>query len=307
MEIRHRKNTRAPNIAKYAAILVLVVALSCGLACTLFFYEIPEPATHKAAASNEVMVPPPPPPPPVYKKKTYSGAGIRVFYPVYGYGGDSGLSSSAVEEKLVEDLQNSRVIMEVVPLDTRAPPGFLETCGGTPAAAKERFNFLKASKQPHLALELLKYCALEHYRGGLYVDSQSTLSNTLENIVSKSSTGNLAVLNDPKISPDGIHGGILYVAEESSKTKQSNAVVKGMIRLLLSTEIALLESSPLFLPKSLYGLVAKDMGVQDLSKASLNQSESSVWYLLQHTCSLFSMAQRQVTAPISTFALNSHR
>jgi len=158
------------------------------------------------------------------------------------------------------------------------------------------------------------------------VDSQSTLGTTLDRVLARaasSGSGNLAVINDPKIAPDSIHGALLYIAggkkQKKQKQKQnqkqnqnqkpalsSTSVVGGMIRLLLSTEVSVLESSPLFLPKSLYGLVAADTGANELS-AIEEPSVESGWYLLQHTCSLFSLGQRQYTAPTAPYALSSYR
>ncbi len=212
--------------------------------------------------------------------------GIPVFFPVY-----NDAESSAVTEKFMQDIQNSPSVGEIVPLDMKNPPEFLESCrivGMDVAAVKKRFAELKASRQPHLATELLKYCALKHYQGGLFLDSQSTLSVTVDHIVSditKTKGGNIAVLNDPKVSVDSIHGAIFYVK------KQSGKVVEGMISTLLSTDVKTLEKSPLLLPKTLYNMVTK----------------GDNWYLLQHTCNLFALGQRQVSTPISNYALNSYR
>uniref|UniRef100_A0A7S4AJP2 Alpha 1,4-glycosyltransferase domain-containing protein n=1 Tax=Pseudo-nitzschia australis TaxID=44445 RepID=A0A7S4AJP2_9STRA len=361
MEIRHRKNNRAFTTQKKAA----TVALGALVCCIIGYHWGPEWGSpviddDYSSFSNKGNK--------VYNNS--NGVGIPVFYPIYTYAKKdgtagttartttTGTSASPVTDKLVEDLRHSPSVSEVIGLDAEHPPAFLDNCGingngiavvaasgvefGTSTSAstssstaKKRFDLLKASKQPHLAMELLKYCALEHYGGGLYLDSQSTLSTTLDHALSQaasSGSGNLAVLNDSKISPESIHGGILCITGEyqyeyeyeyeygsdSSRSKQSSSkkkgkksafvVVEGMIRLLLSTELSVLESSPLFLPKSLYTLIAKDMGAAELSSASTEppQSESS-WYLLQHTCSLFSLGQRQLTAPISPYALNSHR
>ena len=350
MEIRHRKNNRAFATQKKAA----TVALGAVVCCSIGYNWIPELGSPVIDSSSSFSN---------KGNKVYNnsnGVGIPVFYPIYSYAKDDGTattaqttstsnSASPVTDKLVEDLRHSPSVSEVIGLDAEHPPTFLENCGingngiavvaasgvefgistraSTSSTAKERFELLKASKQPHLAMELLKYCALEHYGGGVYLDSQSTLSTTLGHALSKaasSGSGNLAVLNDSKISPESIHGGILCITGEyehesdSSRPKRSSskknskksasAVVEGMIRLLLSTELSVLESSPLFLPKSLYTLIAKDMGATELSSASMEPSQSeSSWYLLQHTCSLFSLGQRQLTAPISPYALNSHR
>ena len=226
------------------------------------------------------------------------GNGIPVFFPVY-----NGVKSSAVTDKLMQDIQNSASVGDIVPLDARRPPKFLDSCKGgvikDSIAVKKRFAELKASRQPHLATELLKYCALQHYDGGLYLDSQSTLSITIDHILkemTKTIIGNIdrniAVLNDPKVSPDSIHGGLLYVNK-----KKSTNIVDGMISTLLSTDVKTLEKSPLLLPKTLYDLMNKD---------APSKSED-VWYFLQHTCNLFSLGQREVATPVDVYALNSYR
>jgi hypothetical protein len=179
----------------------------------------------------------------------------------------------------------------------------MKTCGGGGGGgALERLDVLKSSKQPHLALELLKYCSFEHYHGGLFVDSQSPLTCTLDRILMTANGASLAVLNDPKISPKSIHSSIMYVSSSDDSTK--NSVVEGMIQVLMTTKLEILESSPLLLPKSLYDYVATDAKMAPLAPGNNNNK----WYLLQHTCHLSaSIGQRQVTAPISNYALTSHR
>ncbi|MGK3761392.1 MAG: hypothetical protein ACI8RD_013710 [Bacillariaceae sp.] len=275
------------------------------------------------------------------KNNNNSGLQIPVFYPKYSIpsqqgiddNGNNEIMTSSVTVKLVEDLTNSPSVGELVALDMKNPPEFLKTCGFGGAASSngnnnnnnpvERLEVLKQSKQPHLAMELLKYCALEHYQGGLFVDSQSTLSSTVDHILAKtmpadggvSRRSNLAVLNDPKISPNGIHGALLYIAvysnnESSSPTTTKSTVAEDMIQLLMSTNVRVLESSPLLLSKSLYDFIAKDMKLTQLVPGAIDPSKdknNNHWYLFQHTCSLFSLGQRQITAPISSYALNSHR
>lgn len=232
-----------------------------------------------------------------------NGNGIPVFFPVY-----NGVETSAVTDKFMQDIQYSVSVGDIVPLDTRRPPKFLDSCkggGGTDSAAvKKRFAELKASRQPHLATELLKYCALQHYDGGLYLDSQSTLSITVDHLLTEMTNPkigyitvsgndrNIAVLNDPKISPDSIHGGLLYV-----RKKKSTKIVEGMISTLLSTDVKTLEKSPLLLSKTLYDLMKKDAP----------SKSKDVWYFLQHTCNLFSLGQRKVATPVDAYALNSYR
>lgn len=238
-----------------------------------------------------------------------SGLKVPVFYPKLPDSYHEYEELSSMTHKLQEDIHNSPVVTEAMALDMDHPPAFVKSCGTDVDAsvnALERIEILKGSKQPHLALELMKYCALEHYQGGLYIDAQSTLTSTLDHILAKTNnsghnaSANLAVLNDPKIASKSIHSGIFYIA----KSSKSNSVVSGMIQLLLTTSLITLESSPLLLPKSLYDFIATDANVTPLAPGP----NSNSWHLLQHTCNLSaSLGQRQVTAPISSYALNSHR
>lgn len=269
-------------------------------------------------------------------------AGLRIpaFYPRYhprDRDGGTGGGVPPMVHKLEQDLRHSPIVAEVIALDVEKPPPFLRTCGAGDSAngnggsgsgsALERLEVLKNSQQPHLAFELLKYCALESYNGGLYIDSHSSLTSTLELILSNaavaaeqgsspasSSIGSLAVLNDPKIAPKSIHGALLYVAKPatrgtSGETRRigrgTSRVISGMIQVLMTTNVKVLESSPLLLPKSLYDLIAEDSKVAQLAPGG--DGNNRVWYLLQHTCTLLTTGQRQVTAPISDYALNSHR
>lgn len=329
MEIRHRKS-KASKIPKLALAVVLVVAICCGFAYKIIILEDDTVASFAAVPTgddpynNGGVVHP------ESSRQKKNGLEIPVFVPVYANtnANENGeASSNPVTEKLMQDLQNSASVGEIIALDVDNPPAeFLESCGTSGSngiaavaakfgassktaadagAAQERFAALKVSRQPHLAMELLKYCALEHYKGGLYLDSQSTLSSTLDHIVTKMTTkpgANLAILNDAKISPDSIHGALLYIDKSSTKKTKSATVVEGMIHVLLSTDVTILESSPLLLPKHLYGLIAKAMGV-----AQLSSKADAEWHLLQHTCNLFSFGQRELTTPISAYALNSHR
>jgi hypothetical protein len=264
-----------------------------------------------------------------------SNTGLRIpvfypkFYPKDNGDGDFGVLSMIL--KLARDLHHEQIVTEVVALDVDQPPSFLKTCGdGSNGNALERLEVLKNSQQPHLAFELLKYCALEHHKGGLYVDSHSALTSTLDQILSYAvipaepgssppslSISNLAVLNDPKVAPKSVHGGLLFVSKtapsENSEPRKnkggssngSGMVVKGMIQVLMTTNLRVLESSPLLLPKSLYDFIANDSKVAQLAPGG--DGNNHVWYMLQHACTLLTTGQRQVTAPISSYALNSHR
>jgi hypothetical protein len=235
-----------------------------------------------------------------------SGLSVSVFYPKLSEEAQGSEELLSMVHKLQQDLKYSPVVAEVIPLDMDHPPAFVRNCNGggdSSSNVLERLETLKQSKQPHLALELLKYCAMEHYQGGLYIDSQSPLTITLEHILAKTSADgtSLAVVNDPKIAPKSIHSSILYISKAQGN---NNGVVKGMIEILMNTNLQILESSPLLLPKSLYDFIATDANMTPLAPGNNNNR----WYLLQHSCNLSALlGQRQVTAPISSYALNSHR
>lgn len=239
-----------------------------------------------------------------------SGLKVPVFYPKLPDSYHEYEELASMIHKLQEDIHNSPIVTEAIALDMDYPPAFVKTCGttsGSNSNAFERIQILKGSKQPHLALELMKYCALDHYNGGLYVDAQSPLTSTLDHILAKTTQSgsdasiSLAVLNDPKVAPKSIHSGIFYISKAASN---NNAVVIGMIQLLMTTSVSTLESSPLLLPKSLYDFIANDAKASPLTPGT----NGSTWYLLQHSCNLSaSLGQRQVTASISSYALTSHR
>ncbi len=200
---------------------------------------------------------------------------IRVYY-------DSTASRSPLFRKFQSELNDG---IEAIPLDVHAPPSFLQSCSGAP----ERVAGMIEAHQPHLALEVLKYCALQ--QGGVYVDAASSvLMDTLEHL---HQGRNVAVLNDPFL-PASIHGALLVV--------QNSKIPKSMLEILLTTKLETLISTPTLLPKSLYDLVATEVGVETLSVG-----KNGPWYLLQHTCIMDPLGGRQVTAPISTYALQSYR
>lgn len=295
--------------------------------------------------------------------KSKSGVRVPIFYPRSKDGGGGAVSNTAAGEsitssgwetgtaamlsKLEEDINLSSVVSEAVALDPENPPYFINKCSTTSNSgndisdsAADRLKTLLQSKQPHLAIELLKYCALQHHRGGLYIDSQSALTSTLDHILTKTtsvvgpngavqvfpghSEHNLAIINDPKVAPNSIHGALFYIAPYD-KSSSSNTVVDGMIDVLMTTSIKILESSPLLLPKSLYDLVAADARVASLTpgltttvgsgtgavgvdgNSLVNNDNKKDWYLLQHTCTLYALGQREITTPVSSYALNSYR
>ena len=227
---------------------------------------------------------------------TKSGSGtIPVFYPVY-----KNAEASPVHDKFMHDIMNAASVGEIVPLDTENPGNILDTCqtGGVKGlnSIQERFVAFKASKQPQLATELLKYCAMKQYNGGLYLDSHSTFSTTIDYVLTElTKSNNIAVRNDAKISPDSIHGALLYINK-----KTSAGVIQGMIDVLVSTDLKILERSPLLLPKWLLNLISND-------KSSSFFGSNDGWKFLEHTCNLFSIGERPLVTPAKEYELKSYR
>lgn len=192
-------------------------------------------------------------------------------------------SKHTTSEKVLQDLQRSPLVEQVVVLD--GSNDFVRSCPGV----SERLDQLA----PHLQVELLKYCALSHYKGGLYLDSGSPLMDTLDHVLSYGK--NIAVLNDPFV-PRSVHGALLWLKDDTK-------VAANMLQILLTTSVQVLESSPLLLAKSLYDIIATRAGVGKLSPGPVADN----WYLLQHSCTVQPLGGRAVTTPISTYALNSYR
>jgi len=230
----------------------------------------------------------------------FSASDLKVYY-------DSTVdTSSTIYRKLQHELQSApaTLTLEPVPLNVHQPPSFLRECPG----ASERVQTLLDIQQPHLALEVLKYCAFVTSGGtGLYLDSRaSVLMDTLEHVVQsigggpQQNTNNLAVLNDPFVAAS-IHGAILYL--HPGHATNNLLLVQRMLEILISTKLEVLLSNPTLLPKSLYDLVATGAGTSQLVPGKGGEG----WYFLQHSCTIEPLGGRQVTAPISSFALQSYR
>ena len=211
------------------------------------------------------------------------GSMMKVFYPS---------SNQQTAAKLQQDLRNCDIADPIV-LDTKNPPqDLVSSCPGVP----ERLEVLTgpSAQQPHLAMEVLKYCALSLHPGSSYIDSESPLMVSLDGLLSRDS--NVAILNDPFLQKT-IHGSFLKLQDPS--------VAKDMLQILLTTNLHVLESNPLLLPKSLYDIIATRAGVGKLSAGPNGDTNS--WYLWQHSCTVNPLGDRQVTAPISNYALQSYR
>lgn len=224
--------------------------------------------------------------------------GLPVFYHV-----DSSNTNvnSSILRRLEQDLKSHDGV-QPVNLDLQSPPAFVGQC---PGASERMTSFLKV-QQPHLALEVLKYCALMNSGGrGLYLDSSSVLMETLSDIVNgvggASSAGkNVAILNDAFL-PSSIHGALMYFHSNHAASNQK--IAQQMLKLLTETPVETLASNPTLIPKSLYDFIATDSGIENIVAGPMGQR----WYILQHSCTIEPLGGRQVTAPVSPDALLSYR
>jgi hypothetical protein len=120
----------------------------------------------------------------------------------------------SIARKQRQDLSASPLVEHIV-LNTNEQAEFLRA-NSCAEGALERFQKLVDSSREHLALELFKFCALKQY-GGMYVDPESPLVDTLDHLLAKA--GNVAVLNDPSF-PRSIHGSLLILRQVSTKRRQ---------------------------------------------------------------------------------------
>mmetsp|Transcript_77505 Transcript_77505/g.116500 ORF Transcript_77505/g.116500 Transcript_77505/m.116500 type:complete len:750 (-) Transcript_77505:356-2605(-) len=269
MEIRH--NPRRVRSKKPFAILASVVAFSLMFLAAYVVTNQRDNGHSQSWSTTQTS--------PLAGTPLSSGTRSKVFYPI---------SAQQTADKLQQDLRNC-ALADPIPLDIQNPPDFLSSCPGVSERLKAVLS--PSSQQPHLAMELLKYCALSLHAGSVYIDSESPLMVSLDLLLAK--RRNVAILNDSFL-PRTIHGSFLWV--------QDTSVAKDMLNILVTTSLRVLESSPLLLPKSLYDLLAARAGVGKLS-AGPNDD----WYLWQHSCTVDPLGGRQVTAPISNYALQSYR
>lgn len=212
-----------------------------------------------------------------------SGSKITVFV------SDSGSPNAS---KLKQDMKHSKLVQTLVELNVESAtlPNFvLPACN----KAQSRYEEFR-STQPHLAIELLKYCALSQNDGGLFVDADSPILTTLEDLLGEELPYNIAVLNDEYI-PQAVHGALLYLKDST--------IAKQMVQVLTTTSLDVLKASPLLLTKNVYDAIASDARVGTLIAGTVTNG----WYLLQHKCTINPLGGRQVSAPISSYALNSYR
>lgn len=212
---------------------------------------------------------------------------VKVYY-------DAASESSNLFRKFQQELSAAGSLVEGAPLDVNAPV----TC---PGGASERIQELIELEQPHLALEILKYCGIAYGGGsGLFLDAgSSVLVDTLTQLLEGYHGKNVAVLNDSFLS-SSIHGGLLFF--HPNHATANIAIAKQMLEILLTTKVQNLLSNPTLLPKSLYDLLAVEANLSQLVAGS-----SDKWYFLQHSCIIEPLGGRQATAPISTYALQSYR
>jgi hypothetical protein len=132
-----------------------------------------------------------------------------------------------------------------------------------------RYQEFRESKMDHLALELWKYCALS-VNGGLYLDSESPLLASIDDLVGKQT--NIAVFGDSSFS-DTLHGSLLLLREGHSP------VATGMLKVLMDTPLQTLQATPILLPRALHDLVRAQVQGSILVGANGND-----WWLMEQQC-----------------------
>mmetsp|Transcript_27551 Transcript_27551/g.66995 ORF Transcript_27551/g.66995 Transcript_27551/m.66995 type:complete len:759 (+) Transcript_27551:85-2361(+) len=190
------------------------------------------------------------------------GSGIAVFV---------SNSGSPNANKLKQDLKQSSLVNTFVELNaefTSLPNFVLPAC----SKVQPRYEEFQ-STHPHLAVELLKYCALAQNDGGLFVDADSPMLTTLEDLLGEGLPYNIALLNDEYVS-QAVHGALLYLKD--------GTIAKQMVQVLTTTSLEVLKASPLLITKSLYDAIAADAKVGTLVPGTV----SNGWYLLQHKCTI---------------------
>jgi hypothetical protein len=191
-------------------------------------------------------------------------------------------------KKLMNELQNSPLVDSVQVLTANDASLVKQWC----PASEPRFLEFKEQKLPHLALELVKYCALLE-NGGLFLDSESPLISSVDDAVTNKAA-NIALLNDEYVSR-AIHGALLLL--------NTGEIAQEMVKVLTSTNIQILQSSPLLLGRTLYDAITAQASVESLTPGLVGDQ----WFFYQHKCTIHPLGGRQATAPISSYALNSYR
>jgi len=213
----------------------------------------------------------------------------------------SSYSDRPVCTKQRQDLtSNPLVEHHVLTLDEQA--SFVESASCMDGASG-RFKLLKESNRQHLATEIFKYCALYKY-GGLYLDSESPIIDTLDDLLLKRPNANIAVLNDPNSFDDAIHGSLILLRSSYSNVAQT------MLKTLIETPVETLDKAPLLIPHKLYELIADETNVASLEpghNADSNSNNSIKWYLLQHQCNLDPLHRSSVDVTVAKHAINSYR
>jgi hypothetical protein len=162
-------------------------------------------------------------------------------------------------------------------------------------SALNKLDELVKRQQGHLAVELWKYCALSSQEpggaGAAYVDSSSPiLVPSIPSLLTRAK--NVAVLGHSYF-PSTIHGSLLVVSADNA------AVARDMLELVVSTESAVLETTPLLLPRALYAYVASQAKApqQPLRPGATGSGD---WFLLEQSCHLNPLKRRSWSSSSTT-------
>jgi hypothetical protein len=193
-------------------------------------------------------------------RQIYSGPRIKVF-------------SAAVDHPVAQmqrrALSDSEAVEQVM-LNQAEQQDFLQSDPCIKGVSK-RYQEFRESKMDHLALELWKYCALSA-NGGLYLDSESPLLASIDDLVGKQT--NIAVWGDSSFA-NTLHGSLLLLRDGHSP------VATGMLKVLMDTPLETLQATPVLLPRALHDLVQAQ--VQGTISVGANGND---WWLLEQQCSI---------------------
>lgn len=113
----------------------------------------------------------------------------------------------------------------------------------------KRYVSLVELDQAHLAVELWKFSAFIAHGGGLYLDAESPLLVSIEELLYYNS--NIAVVSD--YFENTIHGSMILMKSASAIT-----IAERIVKLMVEIPIQTLIMSPLLIPKKLYKEIEKE-------------------------------------------------
>lgn len=194
-------------------------------------------------------------------RQIYTGPRITV------YSANVQHAVSAMQRRTMAD---SPAVSQHVFMDSSQQYDYLQTHVCV-AGVAERHEEFTNNQLHHFALELWKYCAL-YNTGGLYLDAESPMLTSVEDLVLKQS--NIAVWGDSSFTQT-LHGSLLLLREPKSP------VANNMLQVLMETPLETLDATPLLIPRALFDLVQAQVPATLSVGGNAND-----WWLLSLQCSI---------------------